>query len=99
MSINQQILTYLQHIPHGKVVSYSYLAHMFKTSPRAVARIMSSNKHPDIFPCYKVVRKDGSLAGYSCEGGITRKKQLLHAEGIKFSGDKIDPEYILQVYK
>ena len=31
-------------------------------------------------PCHRVIRSDGSLGGYSAEGGIERKRQLLEIE-------------------
>ncbi len=81
----------LKKIPRGKVVSYSELAKACGTSPRAVGRILHSNKYPDEYPCYKVVRKDGSISGYSL--GIKEKIKRLKAEGIKIKNGKIPKKF------
>ena len=31
-------------------------------------------------PCHRVVRSDGSLGGYSADGGMERKRELLDME-------------------
>ncbi len=54
-TITQQILEYLQTIPKGKVATYKSIADRFCVHPRKVAAVMRYNKHPDIYPCYKVV--------------------------------------------
>ena len=41
--------------------------------------------YPPIVPCHRVVRSDGSLGGYSAEGGVETKRRLLSAEGVEFS--------------
>ena len=46
---------------------------------RAVGMIMSKNYRPDV-PCHRVVRSDGSLAGYN-RGGTAKKQELLRTEG------------------
>jgi hypothetical protein len=30
------------------------------------------------------------MRGYSAEGGIKRKKEILAAEGVRFKGDRVD---------
>ena len=87
----QKVWTEIAKIPRGKVITYQELA--FKIgSPncvRAVASACGKNPYiPDI-PCHRVVRKDGGLGGYSAEGGIERKKNMLKEEGHTFNKDKI----------
>lgn len=83
----------LKKIPAGKVVTYKELARVCHTSPRAIGRIMASNPLPQEYPCYKVVRSNGNLGGYSGHGGIKMKIKLLQKDGIKVINDKIDKKY------
>ena len=78
-------------IPYGKVITYQDLAFKINRpkSVRAVASACGKNPLIPEIPCHRVVRKDGSLGGYSAKGGINKKKQLLENEGHKFDKDKI----------
>ncbi|MBI4162654.1 MAG: MGMT family protein [Candidatus Aenigmarchaeota archaeon] len=83
----------LKKIPKGKVTTYGELARAAKTSSRAVGSIMRSNKHPEEYPCYKVIASDGSLGGYcgAVSGASLKKKiQLLKKDGIELKNGKID---------
>lgn len=83
----------LKKIPKGKVVSYTELARVCNTSPRAIGRIMAKNPDPLNYPCYKVVSSRGELCGYSGGGGLKGKQALLKKEGICFINGKIDKKY------
>ncbi|MBI4450303.1 MGMT family protein [Candidatus Uhrbacteria bacterium] len=86
-------LLFLRSIPRGRVVTYAALAWKFRTSPRAIGSIMRANRHPETYPCYKVVASDGSLTGYSGRGGIAQKRRLLRADGVRFVADgRVLPE-------
>ena len=78
-------------IPSGKVITYQDLAFKINRpkSIRAVASACGKNPFLPEVPCHRVVRKDGSLGGYSAKGGISKKKKLLENEGHKFVKDKI----------
>ena len=78
-------------IPNGKVITYQDLALKINRpkSVRAVASACGKNPFLPEVPCHRVVRKDGSLGGYSAKGGINKKKKLLKTEGHKFVKDKI----------
>ena len=78
-------------IPNGKVITYQDLALKINRpkSVRAVASACGKNPFLPEVPCHRVVRKDGSLGGYSAKGGINKKKKLLKNEGHKFVKDKI----------
>jgi O-6-methylguanine DNA methyltransferase len=89
-------LILLRKIPRGKVTTYGELARICKTSPRAIGQIMRHNKDPKLYPCYKVVRSDGSIGGYSGSIGgskIRRKILLLKKDGIEIIKGKIDKKY------
>ena len=81
----------ISKIPKGKVITYQDLAFKINRpkSVRAVASACGKNPFLPEVPCHRVVRKDGSLGGYSAKGGINKKKKLLQNEGHKFVKDKI----------
>ena len=93
MSKSESILKLLNKIPRGKVTTYGELARAAKSSPRVIGQVMRNNKHPEMYPCYKVVRSDGTLGGYDgCLKGkmIDKKILLLKKDGIKVQKGKID---------
>jgi AraC family transcriptional regulator of adaptative response/methylated-DNA-[protein]-cysteine methyltransferase len=70
----------LRQIPRGETRSYTEIAREIGDSHavRAVARACASNPVALAVPCHRVVRSDGSLAGY--RWGVERKKKLLQNE-------------------
>ena len=74
----------LKKIPKGTVKTYSEVAKAIRKplAIRAVANAIAKNPYPIKIPCHRVTRSDGSLGGYSGEGGVKKKKNLLKKEGI-----------------
>ena len=72
----------VRRIPTGTVASYGEVARLIgrPRSARAVGKAMADNPLPVIIPCHRVVGADGSLIGYSGEGGVYAKKWLLEME-------------------
>jgi AraC family transcriptional regulator of adaptative response/methylated-DNA-[protein]-cysteine methyltransferase len=70
----------LQRIPRGTTRTYTQVAQSLgqPTAVRAVARACATNPVSIVVPCHRVIRGDGSLAGY--RWGLSRKEQLLAAE-------------------
>jgi AraC family transcriptional regulator of adaptative response/methylated-DNA-[protein]-cysteine methyltransferase len=70
----------LQRIPRGTTRTYTQVAQSLgqPRAVRAVARACATNPVSIVVPCHRVVRADGSLAGY--RWGLSRKEQLLAAE-------------------
>lgn len=70
----------IQQIREGETCTYTELARRVGTpgSVRAVARACASNRIAVAIPCHRVVRSDGSLAGY--RWGIERKDILQKRE-------------------
>jgi AraC family transcriptional regulator of adaptative response/methylated-DNA-[protein]-cysteine methyltransferase len=70
----------LLEIPRGETRTYTQLAAEMgrPQSVRAVAHACASNRLGVLVPCHRVVRTDGSLAGY--RWGLERKRALLAAE-------------------
>ena len=50
------------------------------SAPRAVGRACGRNPIPIVIPCHRVLAKSG-LGGYSGQGGLATKTQLLALEG------------------
>jgi AraC family transcriptional regulator, regulatory protein of adaptative response / methylated-DNA-[protein]-cysteine methyltransferase len=70
----------LQQIPRGTTKTYTQVARALGNpkAVRAVARACATNPVSIIVPCHRVIRQDGSLAGY--RWGLGRKERLLEKE-------------------
>ena len=78
----------LKSIPYGEFRTYKQIAESIghPKSSRAVANACAKNPFPPTIPCHRVIRSDGSLGGYSGNGGIQTKRKLLNEEGV-FTSD------------
>ena len=79
-SIQKKVWNELRKIKKGKTKSYGEIAKRLRLSPRYVGKICGQNQHILAIPCHRVIRSDGSLAGFSAMGGINLKKKLLEFE-------------------
>jgi AraC family transcriptional regulator, regulatory protein of adaptative response / methylated-DNA-[protein]-cysteine methyltransferase len=70
----------LQKIPPGTTRTYTQVAKSLgkPRSVRAVARACATNPVSIVVPCHRVIRTDGTLAGY--RWGLSRKEKLLERE-------------------
>ena len=70
----------LQRIPRGRTRTYSQVARSLgqPKAVRAVARACATNPVSIVVPCHRVIREDGTLAGY--RWGLSRKERLLAQE-------------------
>jgi AraC family transcriptional regulator of adaptative response/methylated-DNA-[protein]-cysteine methyltransferase len=70
----------LREIPPGQTRTYAQVADAIDapSSVRAVASACAQNRVALAIPCHRVIRSDGSLAGY--RWGLEVKEQLLEAE-------------------
>ena len=93
-SFRDKIYRLTCQIPRGKVATYGQLAKLagHPKAARAVGYFMKTNPDAPRTPCHRVVASDGSLHGYSGPGGLTAKKKRLLAEGVAFSGNKVNLE-------
>jgi AraC family transcriptional regulator of adaptative response/methylated-DNA-[protein]-cysteine methyltransferase len=84
-AFQQRVWQALREIPVGETVSYAEIATRIGApkAVRAVAGACAANNIAVAIPCHRVVRSDGSLAGYAW--GVERKRQLLTAEGASVS--------------
>jgi alkylated DNA nucleotide flippase Atl1 len=75
-----EVLERVRSIPAGFVRSYGDVS---PGAPRFAGTVLFAVDEPDL-PWWRVVRADGSLA----KG--PRQKRLLLAEGVPFSGERVD---------
>lgn len=90
----------LRKIPNGKVVTYGAISRKLGISPRYVGFILSRNDHPEKYPCFRVVRSDGSVGGYTINGKSNsrtsaQKRMKLSRTGVIFEGSKVSRKSIL----
>ena len=81
----------LRQIPRGAVRSYAGIAADVANprAPRAVGTANARNPLPIVVPCHRVVQAGHLLGGFS--GGLDRKRQLLALEGIRVTGERVEP--------
>lgn len=70
----------MQTIPSGNVKTYGEIAAALSSSPRAVGNACGANPIPILIPCHRVVSQS-SLGGYTGDGGLETKTDLLRLEG------------------
>lgn len=67
-------------IPYGETTTYGAIATSLDTFGQPVGHACGANTIPIIIPCHRVLAVNG-LGGYSGEGGVERKIELLKLEG------------------
>ncbi len=82
-AFQQRVWQALRTIPAGSTATYTEIAKKIDApaSVRAVATACAANPLAVAVPCHRVIRSDGTLAGY--RWGIDRKKALLKRESKK----------------
>ena len=78
----QRVWQALREIPAGSTATYSDIALRIGApgAVRAVARACGANPVAVAIPCHRILRRDGSLAGY--RWGTQRKRELLRREAV-----------------
>ncbi|MFH1294496.1 MAG: MGMT family protein [Candidatus Aenigmatarchaeota archaeon] len=99
--MKSKVLELLKKIPKGKVTTYKSLAEACNSKGyRAIGQVLKNNPRPDMCPCYKVVRSDGKIGGYSGKDpkNIAKKIELLRNDGIEIVKGRIDlKRYLFRV--
>jgi AraC family transcriptional regulator, regulatory protein of adaptative response / methylated-DNA-[protein]-cysteine methyltransferase len=72
----------LRTIPPGETRTYGVIAQSLPTTATAqeVGAACAANRIAVAVPCHRVVRSDGSIAGY--RWGVQRKRRLINMEGV-----------------
>ena len=75
-------------IPFGETRSYGWIAREIGNpgAARAVGRALGANPWLLLVPCHRVIRKDGSIGGFS--SGLNWKRYLLKCENLIFASQK-----------
>jgi AraC family transcriptional regulator, regulatory protein of adaptative response / methylated-DNA-[protein]-cysteine methyltransferase len=76
--LEQRVWKALREIPPGRTESYSEVARRVSLTAKDVGAACAANALALAIPCHRVLRKDGSLAGY--RWGVRRKRALLERE-------------------
>lgn len=84
-----RFLELLRKIPKGKLTTYKIIGRKAGIGPRQAGYYLKNNDRPDLYPCYKVVKTDGTIGGFSAKGGKNTKKRLLAQDGIKTKNWKV----------
>jgi alkylated DNA nucleotide flippase Atl1 len=84
-SLAERILSCVESIPPGKVMSYGDVAeYVGSRAPRMVGRVLAEDG--GTVPWHRVLRSDGSCA----EHLYVEQRQRLLSEGVRFVGDRVD---------
>ena len=92
MTFVEQCWVLCARIPAGKVATYGDIANALGKpgAARAVGRAMATNPFAPDVPCHRVVAGDGRLTGYSADGGVDTKADMLRAEGVAVEDGRAD---------
>ncbi|MEM7301175.1 MAG: methylated-DNA--[protein]-cysteine S-methyltransferase [Pseudomonadota bacterium] len=79
-AFQQSVCQAMLAIPYGETRTYGDIANDLDTYGQPVGQACGANTIPIIIPCHRVLSVNG-IGGYSGEGGIERKIELLKHEG------------------
>ena len=83
-SFQQSVCEAMLRIPYGETTTYGEIAKELDTYGQPVGNACGGNTIPIIIPCHRVLGAHG-VGGYSGEGGIERKIELLkHEDGFPY---------------
>ena len=94
--LREAVYAVVMTIPVGMVTTYSSIARLLGTTPRAVARTLASNRSPLVVPCHRVVKSSLELGGYRY-GGERVKRRLLELEGVRIVDGRVSRDHVILV--
>ena len=73
----KNVLTICRSIPYGEVRTYKWIAKTMGNPKlaRPIGNVLSTNNHPIVIPCHRVIRSDGNIGGFA---GKIHPKSLKH---------------------
>lgn len=82
-TFSRRVYEIARTIPAGSTLSYGDIARQLGglEHSRDVGQALGANPIPVIVPCHRVIAADGTLGGFSANGGTTTKRRLLEIEG------------------
>ena len=86
---NDKVFEMVRNIPAGCVSTYGDIARAIgePRKSRFVGFALRNNPDPSMYPCHRVVFKDGSLAANYIFGGEGAQRKLLESEGVPFADE------------
>lgn len=86
---SDRVFEVVRIIPKGKVATYGQIARMIGAprSARYVGFALRGNPDLEIYPCHRVLFKDGSICEGYAFGGPEVQRGLLAEEGVAFIDD------------
>ena len=88
-AFQREVFRLLLEVPRGFVTTYGRIATALGVkSAQAVGQALRHNPSAPQIPCHRVVLRTGELGGYggdSTEVGVSKKQQMLRAEGVQFT--------------
>lgn len=80
---HREVYRVTRGIQPGTTLTYGAIATELRLpgAARAVGRALGHNPCPIIVPCHRVLAADGSMHGFSANGGVATKRRMLQAEG------------------
>ena len=79
-AFQQSVCEAMLQIPYGETTTYGAIADQLDTYGQPIGQACGANSIPIIIPCHRVLAADG-IGGYSGDGGVERKIELLKLEG------------------
>ena len=88
-AFNDKVFEVVRNIPAGYVTTYGDIARSIgePRKSRFVGYALRNNPDPSVYPCHRVVFKDGSLAANYIFGGADVQRKRLEGEGVPFADD------------
>ena len=84
----QRVWAIVRRISYGQARTYHWIGMEMgrPDASRAIGGAMGANPIPLIVPCHRVLHSDGTLGGFSAEGGVETKAAMLQIEGLRIFG-------------
>ncbi len=95
-SLRERLYALVRRIPPGRVVSYKVLGVVLGVHPRVIGRILAESPGMPLVPCHRVVHTTGRIGGYAFGGGGMKKRRLCE-EGVRISGERVNPASMLHL--
>lgn len=86
---NDKVFQIVREIPRGYVTTYGDIARAIgkPRNARFVGYALRNNPNPNVYPCHRVVFKDGALCEAYIFGGPDVQRTLLKDEGVPFADE------------
>ena len=91
-AFNRSVYDIARTIPPGETMTYGEIAARLgdKLLSRAVGKALGENPLPIVIPCHRVLAANGKTGGFSANGGVTTKFQMLTIERARIAGASDD---------